>query len=67
MPFPRNTSPPADRTIHAALDLFDRKKQELCSTIESEHATPEEKYEALVNLAYMTDILTGTAGEAAAI
>ena len=63
MPSPRNTSLSAERTINAALDLLDKQKEELCSVIESEHTTPEEKYESLVSLAYMTGILTSAADE----
>ena len=57
MPSPRNTSLSAERTINVALDLLDQHKQRLCAVIESEQSTPEEKYEALVSLAYMTGIL----------
>ena len=43
--------------------MLDQQKQELCAVIESEQATPEEKYESLVSLAYMTGILTCDAEE----
>jgi hypothetical protein len=64
MPCPRNTSIPTGRTIHLALDLLDKRKNELCSLVESERTTPQEKYHALVKLAYMTGILTSAAAEA---
>ena len=57
MPSPRNVSVSAERTINMALDLLDRQKQRLCAIVESERATPDEKYQALVSLAYMTGIL----------
>ena len=61
---PRNTSIRAVRTIHAALDLLDQRKNALCALAESEQVTSEEKYEALVALAYMTGVLSNVAGEA---
>jgi len=64
MPSPRNTSISAERAIIAALDLLDQHKERLCAIIESGEATPDEKYDALVALAYMIGILTGAAAEA---
>ena len=60
---PRNNSAIAERVIHFALDLLDKRRQELCAAIESEQTTPEEKFEALVALADMTGVLTRKAAE----
>jgi hypothetical protein len=61
MPSPRNTYLSAERIIQVALDLLDERKEHLCSIVESEQTTPDEKYQALVNLAYMTGILVRSA------
>ena len=66
MPPPRNVLVSAERTINMALDLLDQRKDALCAIVESEHAAPEEKYEALVALAYMTGVLNTTATEVTA-
>jgi hypothetical protein len=66
MPSPRNSSLIAERTIQVALDLLDERKEHLCSITESEQTTPDEKYQALVSLAYMTGILMREAAEAEA-
>jgi hypothetical protein len=66
MPSPRNTSVLAERTIHFALDLLDERKEHLCSVVESQQTTPDEKYQALVNLAHMTWVLVREAAEAEA-
>ena len=57
MPSPRNSSLLGERTIKVALDLLDERKEHLCSIMESEQTTPDEKYQALVSLAYMTGIM----------
>lgn len=62
MPFPCSSTV-AEHIIHSALDLLDKRKQELCAVVESEQTTPDEKYEALVSLAYMTGILSNAAAE----
>jgi hypothetical protein len=64
MPSP-HSSVLSERIIYAALDMLDQQRQELCAVIESEHASPEEKYESLVSLAYMTGILTCEADKVA--
>jgi hypothetical protein len=66
MTSPRNTSLSAERIINVALDLLDERKEHLCSILESEQTTPDEKYQALVSLAYMTGILVREATEAEA-
>jgi hypothetical protein len=66
MPSPRNTTLSAERLIQVALDLLDQRKEHLCSIVESEQTSPDEKYEALVSLAYMTGILVREAAEAEA-
>lgn len=53
------------RIIQAALDLIDMQKSELCAVVESEQATPCEKYEALLRLAHITGVLTNAAAERA--
>jgi hypothetical protein len=53
----------SEHIIHAAVDLLDQYKQELCAVVESEQTIPDEKYEALVRLACMTRILTRAPGE----
>jgi len=52
-----------EQSIAVALELLDRKKEELCAVLESNQATPEQKYESLVALAYMTGVLTRVAAE----
>ena len=47
----------AVRALDAALRLVDEREQQLCRIIESSQSSPEEKYQALLDLAYMTDIL----------
>jgi hypothetical protein len=47
----------AVRALDAALRLVDEREQQLCWIIESSQSSPEEKYQALVDLAYMTAIL----------
>jgi len=63
MPSPRNTSLTAERAVRAALDLLDERKNALCAIVESEQATPEEKYKPLVALAYLTGVLSSAATE----
>jgi len=45
------------RALDAALRLGDEREQELCWIIESSQSSPDEKYQALLDLAYMTGIL----------
>jgi hypothetical protein len=66
MASPRNTLASAERAIEAALNLCDQHQQNLCAIVESEQATPDEKYQALVSLANLTGILVGQAAEAEA-
>jgi hypothetical protein len=42
------------RAFDAALRLVDEREQELCLIIESSESSPDEKYQALLDLAYMT-------------
>jgi hypothetical protein len=46
------------RALDAALKQVDEREQQLCQIIESSQSSPEERYRALLDLAYMTDILT---------
>ena len=41
----------AVRALDAALRLVDEREQQLCRIIESSQSSPEEKYQALVDLA----------------
>ena len=41
----------AVRALDAALKLVDEREQQLCWIIESSQSSPEEKYQALVDLA----------------
>jgi hypothetical protein len=52
-----HTSVLAERIIHAALDVADSRKQELCDIVTSKSSTAAERYEALLTLAHMTGIL----------
>jgi hypothetical protein len=47
----------AIRAPDAASRLVEEREQRLCETIESRQSSPEEKYQALVDLAYLTGIL----------
>ena len=51
---PRNS---AIRAIDAAVWFGNEREQQLCQIIDSSQSSPEDKYEALVDLAYMTAIL----------
>ena len=66
MPSPRNTALSAEQTIGAILDILDLHKERLLAIVESEETTPDDKYEALMRLASLTEILIRTAGEAEA-
>lgn len=66
MSSPRNSYLSAERAIHVAIDLLDQRKDYLCSIVESEQTTPDQKYEALVILACMTGILVREAALAEA-
>jgi hypothetical protein len=54
MDIPRTS---AIRALDAAVGLVNEREQQLCEIIESSQSSPEEKYQALVDLAYMTAIL----------
>ena len=60
---PPPTTSTVDPSIAAALELLDRRKEELCAVLESNQATSDQKFEALVALAYMTGVLTRVAAE----
>jgi hypothetical protein len=55
---PHNSSILTRRIIQAALNLIDEQQGKLVAIVESEHSTPQERYDALVNLAHMTGVLT---------
>jgi hypothetical protein len=63
MSSPRNTSVSAARAIDVALGLADQQEQRLCAIIESKQATPDEKFQALVDLARLAGIVLHTAAE----
>jgi hypothetical protein len=64
MPSPRNTSVCAARAIELALGLVEQREQRLRGIIESEQTTPDEKFEALIDLARLTGILLHEMAEA---
>jgi len=63
MPSPRNTSISAARAIDVALGLADQEEQRLCTIIESKQATPDERFQALVDLARLAGIVLHAAAE----
>ena len=64
MPSPRNTSVCAARAIELALGLVEHRELRLRGIIESEQTTPDEKFEALIELARLTGILSHKMAEA---
>ena len=63
MSSPRNTSVSAARVINVTLGLADQQEQRLCAIIESKQATPDEKFQALVDLARLAGIVLRVAAE----
>jgi hypothetical protein len=61
MPSPRNASVSAARAINVAVGLADQQEQRLCAIVESKHATPGEKFQALVDLARLVGVLHAAA------
>ena len=49
--------------MEAILDLLDQHKGCLLAILESEETTPDDKYEALMRLASLTEVLTRMVGE----
>ena len=45
------------RALGAPIGLVDKWEQHLCEIIESSQSSPEDKYQALLELAYMTGIM----------
>jgi hypothetical protein len=43
--------------LDAAVELANEREEQLCQIIESSQSSTEEKYQALIDLAYMTGIL----------
>jgi hypothetical protein len=66
MPSPRNISISAERAVNAALRLVDEHEQRLRAILESEQAPADQKFQALVDLAFLTGILVREAAEAEA-
>lgn len=64
MPHPRNSSFYAARAMSVALDLVDQHERRLVAILESPEATSDHKYQALVDLAYLTGILVQEMAEA---
>jgi len=60
---PRNTLVYAARAIDVALDLADQQEQRLRVILESKQATPDEKFQALVDLARLAGIVLHAAVE----
>jgi hypothetical protein len=63
MPSPRNTSASAARAINVALGLADQQEHHLCAIVESKQATPDEKFQALIELAHLAGIVLHAAVE----
>jgi hypothetical protein len=63
MPSPRNTSISAARAINVALGLADQQEHRLCAIVESKQATPDEKFQALIDLAHLAGIVLHGAAE----
>jgi hypothetical protein len=63
MSSPRNTPVSAAQAINVALGLADQQQQRLCAIIESKQATPDEKFQALVDLARLAGIVLHAAAE----
>jgi len=57
MPSPRNTSVSATRAINVAIGLVEQQEELLRAIIESKQATPDQKFEALVDLAHLAGIV----------
>jgi hypothetical protein len=64
MPSPRNTSVTAARAINVAISLVEKQEERLRVIIDSQQATPDEKFAALVDLARLADILLRETAEA---
>jgi predicted nucleotidyltransferase len=64
MSSPRNTPDSATRAINVAVDLAEQREERLRAIIESKQSTPEEKFEALVDLAHLAGILLHEMAEA---
>ena len=63
MSSPRNTSVSAVRAINVALGLADQQEQRLRVMTESKQTTPDEKFQALVDLARLAGIVLHAAAE----
>jgi hypothetical protein len=63
IPSPRNTSVSAARVINLAIGLVEQQEERLRDILESKQATPDEKFEALVNLANLAGIVLHKAAE----
>ena len=63
IPSPRNTSVSAARAINVALGLADQQKHRLCAIVESKQATPDEKFQAPIDLAHLAEIVLHSAAE----
>jgi len=61
---PRNTSVSATRVTNVAIGLVEQQEERLRAIIESKQATPDEKFEALVDLAHLAGVVLLGAAEA---
>jgi hypothetical protein len=57
IPFPRSTSISAARAMNVAVGLVEQQEERLHAVMESKLATPDEKFQALVDLAHLAGIL----------
>ena len=60
---PRNIAVSAERAINVALRLVEEHEYRLHTILESEKTTPEEKFQALKDLAHLTGIVVRHAAE----
>ncbi|MDP9051269.1 MAG: hypothetical protein M3O31_11210 [Acidobacteriota bacterium] len=63
-PSPRIISVSAARAVKVAVDLVEQQQEWLRAILESKQATPEQKFEALVDLAHLAGILLREVAEA---
>lgn len=65
IPYMRLSSDIALRAVEASVAAVYAEEDRLCAIVDSQNATPDQKYEALVELARISGILTGKLADAA--
>jgi hypothetical protein len=63
-PLPRNTKVSGAQAINVATGLVEQQEERLRDILESRQSTPDEKFEALVDLAHLAGILLHEMSEA---